>query len=111
MDLTAKLKVDFGGPGGEIFFSHFLLRIHARCLLVAKIDTMEAIATLYIQKCAQKRRFIDFQLLRTTEMLSLSIKFHFTLLSNSIGVKHSVKEVRRLYFQSTTNNVQCEGVG
>ena len=79
-----------GGPG-QNFFSHFLLRNYAKRLLVATIYTMNAVANFYTQNCAQKLRFIDLQLLRTTEILSLSIIFHFTLLSHSTGVKHSVK--------------------
>jgi len=51
--------------------------------------------------------FIDLQLLITTEMLSLSIKFHVSLLSHVIGVKHDCNVVIRPYFQSTPNYVQC----
>ena len=52
---------------------------------MAKISTTDEIVHLYTQKWAQKQRFIDFQLLSITEMLSLSIKFHFTLLPIDIG--------------------------
>ena len=52
--------------------------------------------------------FIDLQLLITTEMLSLSIKFHVSLLSHVIGVKHDCNVVIRPYFQSTPNYVQCD---
>ena len=51
--------------------------------------------------------FIDLQLLITTEMLSLSIKFHVSLLSHVIGVKHDCNVVIWPYFQSTSHYVQC----
>ena len=51
--------------------------------------------------------FIDLQLLITTEMLSLSIKFHVSFLSHVIGVKHDCNVVIWPYFQSTPSYVQC----
>ena len=51
--------------------------------------------------------FIDLQLLRPTEALSLSIKFHVSLLSHVVEVKYDCNEVIWPYFQSTPNYVQC----
>ena len=51
--------------------------------------------------------FIDLQLLITTEMLFLSIKFHVSLLSHVIGVKHDCNVLIWPYFQSIPNYVQC----
>ena len=51
--------------------------------------------------------FIDLQLLRPTEALSLSIKFHVSLLSHVVGVKYDCNVVIWPYFQSTPNYVQC----
>ena len=51
--------------------------------------------------------FIDLQLLRPTEALSLSIKFHVSLLSHVVEVKYDCNVVIWPYFQSTPNYVQC----
>ena len=51
--------------------------------------------------------FIDLQLLRPTEALSLSMKFHVSLLSHVVEVKYDCNEVIWPYFQSTPNYVQC----
>ena len=51
--------------------------------------------------------FIDLQLLRPTEALSLSKKFHVSLLSHVVEVKYDCNVVIWPYFQSTPNYVQC----
>ena len=51
--------------------------------------------------------FIDLQLLRPTEALSLSKKFHVSLLSHVVEVKYDCNVVIWPYFQSTPHYVQC----
>ena len=80
LDLLTQIGVDLGWPPrGLNFFSLFLLRNVVGRHLVAKNFPMNAVVQFCTLKIALKTPFFGLQLLRTTEMVYLSWKFHLAL--------------------------------